>query len=364
VWLTDQQRVDRDLAAFGQVTYDITPSLSLTGGVRVFEAKNSLEGFYGLSALLSSHSGVAGCKTPTIPDRFGGPCTNVNKHVYEWGETHKFNIQWQIDDEDMIYATYSTGFRPGGVNRVAQLPNYQSDGIDNYEIGWKTSWFNNTLRIDGAAYWENWNKLQFAFLGLSSLTQIANAGAARIQGIESDVTWQVADGLTLSGAGAYNYARLTRAYCGELDAAGNAVTNCAEPQAPKNSLLPSTPRFKGNFSSRYEFPLLSFKAHLQGSVVYQTKAYPDLRVQAPSPWDGSMVPIQKILGLMPGFATFDVATGIVQDNWSVEFAVQNLFDERGQLYRYAYCTTQVCGYQPYILSTKPRFMSITLSQKF
>jgi len=232
VWLTDQQRVDRDLAAFGQVTYDITPSLSLTGGVRVFEAKNSLEGFYGLSALLSSHSGVAGCKTPTIPDRFGGPCTNVNKHVYEWGETHKFNIQWQIDDEDMIYATYSTGFRPGGVNRVAQLPNYQSDGIDNYEIGWKTSWFNNTLRIDGAAYWENWNKLQFAFLGLSSLTQIANAGAARIQGIESDVTWQVADGLTLSGAGAYNYARLTRAYCGELDAAGNAVTNCAEPQAP------------------------------------------------------------------------------------------------------------------------------------
>ncbi len=364
VWLTDQQRVDRDLAAFGQVTYDITPSLSLTGGVRVFEAKNSLEGFYGLSAALSSHSGVAGCQTPTIPDRFGGPCTNVNKHVYEWGETHKFNLQWQIDDEDMIYATYSTGYRPGGVNRVSQLPNYHSDGLDNYEIGWKTSWFQNTLRWDGALYWEEWSSPQFAFLGMSSLTQIVNAGAARIQGLDSDVTWQVVDGLTVSAAGAYNYARLTKVYCGGLDANGNVITSCTDPDAPTGTLLPSTPRFKGNLTGRYEFPLLSFKAHLQGALVYQTKASPDLRVQAPSPWDGSMVPIQKVLGIMPDFATFDITTGIEKDNWSVEFSVQNLFDDRGQLYRYAYCTTQVCGYQPYILPTKPRFMSITISQKF
>src|SRR5581483_2047529 len=36
IWLTEQERVDRDEAAFGQVTYDITPDLSITGGVRVF----------------------------------------------------------------------------------------------------------------------------------------------------------------------------------------------------------------------------------------------------------------------------------------------------------------------------------------
>jgi Outer membrane receptor proteins, mostly Fe transport len=371
IWLTEQQRKDRDLAAFTQVSYDILPDLTLTAGVRVFDATNKLEGFFGLAETVSSHTGVANCAHPLVPSRFGGPCTNVNKHVYEWGETHKFNLQWQIDDADMVYATYSTGFRPGGINRVASLPNYNSDSLDNFEIGWKTSWFQNTLRWNGAAYWENWNKFQFAFLGLNSLTQIANAGAARIQGVESDVTWQPVEGFTLTGSGAYNYARLTKVYCGDLDPVTGALdVTCPNdtypypPAAPKGSLLPSTPRFKGNLTGRYEFAFYDIKAHLQGSLVYQTKAYPDLRVQAPSPWDGSLTPIRQMLGLMPAFATFDLTTGIEKDNWSVELAAQNLFDERGQNYRYAYCTTQVCGYEPYILPTKPRFFSITVSQKF
>ncbi len=371
LWLTDQQRVDRDLAAFGQVTYDILPNLSLTAGVRVFESRNSLEGFFGLADTISSHTGVANCAVPLVPSRFGGPCTNVDKHVYEWGETHKFNLQWQVDDEDMLYATYSTGFRPGGINRVASLPNYSSDSLDNYEIGWKTSWFNNILRWNGAAYWEDWNKFQFAFLGLNSLTQIANAGSARIQGVESDVTWQVSDAFTLFGAGSYNYARLTKVYCGDLDPATGALdTTCPNntypypPDAPKGTVLPSTPRFKGNLVGRYSFDVAGLDAHLQGALVYQTSAYPDLRVQAPSPVTGEEVPIRQVLGKMPGYATFDFAAGVTQDSWSVDFSAQNLFDERGQVYRYAYCTTQICGYQPYVLPTKPRFFSITVSQKF
>jgi len=371
LWLTDQQRIDRDLAAFGQVTYDILPTLSLTAGLRVFDATNKLEGFFGLADTISSHTGVANCAKPLVPSRFGGPCTNVNKHVYEWGETHKFNLQWQIDDADMLYATYSTGFRPGGINRVGSLPPYQSDSLTNYEIGWKTSWFNNTVRWNGAAYWEDWDNFQFAFLGLNSLTQIANAGAARIQGVESDITWLVDDAFTITTSGAYNYARLTKVYCGDLDPATGALdTSCPNanypypPDAPKGTVLPSTPRFKGNITGRYEFDLLSFKSHLQGSLVYQTSAYPDLRVQAPSPVTGVEVPIRQVLGKMPAYATVDMTFGIAKDNLGLDFAVQNLFDERGQIYRYAYCTTQVCGYQPYVLPTKPRFISITLSQKF
>jgi outer membrane receptor protein involved in Fe transport len=295
----------------------------------------------------------------------------VNKHTYEWGETHKFNLQWQIDDSDMLYATYSTGFRPGGINRVATLPNYASDSLDNYEIGWKTAWFNNTLRVNGAAYWEDWNKFQFAFLGLNSLTQIANAGSARIQGVESDVTWQVTDSFTLYGAGAYNYARLTKVYCGDLDPVTGALdTTCPNANypytadAPKGNVLPSTPRFKGNFVGRYNFDVLGLGAHLQGALVYQTSAYPDLRVQAPSPVTGAEVQIRQVLGKMPAYATFDLAGGVTHNDLAVDFSVENLFDERGQVYRYAYCTTQVCGYQPYILPVKPRFFSLTVSQKF
>lgn len=367
IWLTTQQRVDRDLAAFGEVTYAITPSLSATAGVRVFEATNKLQGFFGFSQgtddLWGSSTGMASCFRSTAV--LGGPCTNVDKHVYEWGETHKFNLQYQIDEDDMVYATYSTGFRPGGINRVASLPSYKSDSLDNFEIGWKTSWFNNTVRWNGAAYWENWNKFQFAFLGLNSLTQIANAGAARIQGVESNVAWQVSDSFTLNASGAYNYARITQAYCGALDSSGAPITNCTDPLAPKGSVLPSTPRFKGNITGRYEFLLAdALKAHLQGSAVFQTQTYPDLRVQATSPATGLEIPIRQILGKMPAYATFDLSFGVSKDNLNVELSAQNLFDERGQLYRYAYCTTQICGYQPYILPTKPRLVSLTISQKF
>jgi Outer membrane receptor proteins, mostly Fe transport len=246
-----------------------------------------------------------------------------------------------------------------------------SDSLDNYEIGWKTTWFDNTLRWNGAAYWEDWNNFQFAFLGLNSLTQIANAGSARIQGVESDITWAASDNFTLFASGAYNYARLTKVYCGDLDPVTGALdTSCPNanypypPDAPKGSVLPSTPRFKGNLTGRYNFWVGDIGAHIQGALVYQTSAYPDLRVQAPSPVTGQEVAIRDVLGKMPAYATVDISGGVNIKTVGIDLSIQNLFDERGQVYRYAYCTTQVCGYQPYILPTKPRFFSITVSQKF
>jgi outer membrane receptor protein involved in Fe transport len=369
LWLTDQLRVDRDIAGYGEATFDILPDLSLSGGVRVFQTDNSLKGFFGFSANYSSHTGEAACFAPS--SIHNGPCTNLDKRVKESGETHKASITWRIDDDHMVYATYSTGFRPGGINRTGALPPYHSDDLTNYEIGWKTTWANNTLRWNGAAYWEDWNNFQFAFLGLNSLTQIANAGGARIQGVESEITWQPDEHFTLNGSGNYNYARLTKVYCGDLDPVTGALdTTCPNatypypPDSPKGTVLPSTPRFKGNLTGRYTFPIDTLSAHIQGSLVYQTSTYPDLRIQAPSPVTGAEVPIRQILGKMPDFATFDISMGVDQDNWSAAFSVQNLFDERGQIYRYAYCTTQICGYQPYILPTKPRFISLTISQKF
>ena len=42
------------------------------------------------------------------------PCVNLNKTVSGSGETHKLNVSYKIDDQRMVYATYSTGYRPGG----------------------------------------------------------------------------------------------------------------------------------------------------------------------------------------------------------------------------------------------------------
>ena len=61
IWLTDQERTDKDDAVFGELTFDITDKLSVTGGIRFFEAENSLKGFFGYSAVFSGMTGESQC---------------------------------------------------------------------------------------------------------------------------------------------------------------------------------------------------------------------------------------------------------------------------------------------------------------
>ena len=363
LWLTDQQRYDEDLAAFGEFAFDLTPTVTLTAGGRVFYAANSLKGFFGFSADYSSHTGVSQCFAPTSVDN--GPCTNLDKSVYESGFTHKLNLSWKITPEDMVYATWSTGFRPGGINRRGTIPPYAPDRLTNYEVGWKTSWFDNTLQFDGAVYLENWNNFQFSFLGLNSFTEIHNAGNARIWGSEAQVVWQPIDGLSITGSTSLNDSHLTQDYCGPV-----GITVCPGPgdpfgpDAPKGTALP-TPKFKTNWTARYEFPIDGFVAHIQGGLVYQSKSFPDLRTVAANPVDNTILdPINGALGVQRAFTTADFTLGIENDFWAVELSILNAFDERADLYRYAECTTQICGAEPYIATNTPRTIGLRFSQKF
>ena len=100
----------------------------------------------------------------------------------------------------MVYATYSEGFRPGGVNRepsplIPQI--YQPDFLKNYEVGWKTSFADGRARFNGAAYVMDWEDLQLtrfdvenfgSFLGLT-----ANTSGADITGIEGDFEVRVSE---------------------------------------------------------------------------------------------------------------------------------------------------------------------------
>ena len=92
----------------------------------------------------------------------------------------------RITDDHLVYATWSRGFRPGGINRRGTLPPYDADFITNYELGFKTDWLNNRLRFNGAIYQLDWTNIQFSFLGANGLTEIHNAGNARIRGVEFD----------------------------------------------------------------------------------------------------------------------------------------------------------------------------------
>ncbi|HEX5378220.1 MAG TPA: TonB-dependent receptor [Phenylobacterium sp.] len=351
LWLTEQYRVDRDYAAFGEAYFDITDKLTLTAGMREFKSDNSLRGFFGFSRGYSSKTGEAACFAPGSVGR--GPCTNLDKRVKETGEIYKVSLSYKIDADKMVYATYSQGFRPGGINRRASLAPYQSDYIYNYELGWKSQWADNSVRWNGAIYYEDWKDFQFSFLGPNSFTEIRNAGQARIKGAETEISWATPiEGLNINGSASYTDAKLTKPYCGTVDAQGQPVKVCATPQAPSGTALPVTPKFKANATARYEFPWGDFNAHVQGSAVYQDSSWADLRIEE-----------RNLLGRQKAYGSLDLAGGIAKDNWNLVLSVQNVTDELGDKLHGAQCTPTVCG-QTYIFPIRPRTYAISFGQKF
>ena len=376
IWLTDQDRVDSDKAVFGEVSFDVTPKFTITGGLRYYGYNNSLYGFYGFSAGYSSNTGEAKCVNFPGQQFRNAPCVNLNKDVSATGETHKINATYHIDDDKLVYFTYSTGYRPGGVNRSGDFGPYGPDFLTNYEVGWKSSWLDHSLVWNGALYWEDWKDFQFAYLGPNSLTIVQNAPSARILGVETNLEWRATEHLTLSAAGSYNDATLTGNFC---TLAGVVVNPCNPPNvpagtellAPAGQQLPYTPKFNGNITARYTFPLMGWNAHAQAALVYQSSRLPAVFTSD-----------INNLGVMPGYATMDLSIGAEHDKTSIELFVKNLWDERGQVNRYTPCTTSICapGYPGgvgangvafpatppavYVVPIQPLTIGIRLGQKF
>jgi len=369
LWLTKQLRVDKDFALFGEFSFDFTDKLTGTIGARYFESDNSLKGFFGFSDGYSGSTGEAACPggdADAAPDFNGAPCKVFDKTTKEDGVTPRVNLTYKFTADAMVYATYSEGFRPGGINRRGTLPPYEADWLTNYELGWKTTWFDNRLRFNGAVFSQTWDDFQFALLGAQGLTEINNAGSAQIDGIEMDLSWAVTERLGISAGVAFLDSELTENYCGfvndngkpetrpdcpSVDEDGNPTTS--DPQARKGTTLPVTPELKANATVRYEFPMGTFDSYVQGSVIYSDERRTDLRDVE-----------NAIIGNMPSYTITDFAAGFGKDDWRLELFVSNVFDELAQVSRFAQCAEAVCGGEVYVVPQRPRTIGIKFSQEF
>ena len=377
LWLTKQDRKDIDYAAFGELSYDVTEKLTVTAGLRGYKFDNTLIGFFGFgrdpaglfattpyNAAGSSRTGVAGCFTtsgsrlrpvagtaaavlaPGVVD--GTPCTNLGvwtngkaEPVQAKGDgvTWRFNASYKATSDVMFYGTVSKGFRPGGINRRADVPPYGADTLINYELGWKTT-LAPGLRFNGAVYQQEWKDFQFSFLGANSFTEIHNGPDARIKGVDMDLTYN-GGGLMLQVAGAYTDAKTIQNLCAIDDptyactGAGNSIS------APKGTRLPITPKWKISGTARYTAQMDSMKPYGQVNFAYQSSASTDVRVGPAA-----------ILGDLPEFATVNLALGVDLDKLNLEFFMSNVFDERGQVSRFQQCGQ--CGQRPYIVPITPR----------
>jgi outer membrane receptor protein involved in Fe transport len=380
LWLTNQNRVDRDYAVFGELSFDFTRQLTGSVGYRFFRYDNSLKGFFGFG--LNNPLGSSTGENATVENRgvacvqpgiLGNPCTDLDASVAKNGSTPKFNLTYKFDDDHMVYVTVSKGYRPGGINRRQQAPpnpplaTYEPDYLKNYEIGFKTTWFGNRLRFNGAFFREDWKSFQFGFLGQNSFTIIRNAAAARITGAEQELEWAPVNGLTFTLAATELDPKMSEDFCLSVDTNGvplpltapNPDDACkAYDAVPKGTQLPNTPKFKGNVLVRYEFPLAGLDAHVQAGYVYTSSIKAEL-----SPFDNDLV------GTQPAYGLASLLGGVRKGNLDLELFVDNVFDKRGQTTRAVPCTIQmagmsICGDKPMVAITAPRTIGLRIGQRF
>ena len=392
IWLTKQERIDRDYALFGEASFDVTPEITLTGGTRWYKFDNTVFGFAGFgrnpaffqgaddnpppNAVGSTRTGVAQCYTTSgdtlrqsqidgtdttlIMDGVlsGTPCINVAefkdgklkpKQSKDSGFTYRFNGTWKPVEGKLFYATWSKGFRPGGINRQPGLAPYDPDFLVNYELGWKTSW--GPLRWNGAIYHQLWEKFQFSFLGENSLTVVQNGRDAKINGIETDVSY-VNGGWLLNAAAAYTDAKTKENICA---VAADEAPDCDGVEddfitAPKGTRLPITPKFKITGTARYTWDMGPGKAHGQVGLVHQGSARSALRTDD-----------NELTGKLHAYTLVDLFAGYEWQKYSFELFATNVFDKRNELSRSVSCS--ICT-NIHIVPGTPRTIGLRVGTRF
>ena len=367
IWLTKQIRVDRDYAAFGEVSFDITPEITVTGGGRFYKFDNTLKGWFGFNNFTDDGLGYSSnpdylCDGPPIVS--GSPCTNLDKRIKDSGFVHRLNATWKPNEDLLFYATWSRGFRPGGINRRGSIPPFDPDFLTNYEAGAKIS-FGRGSHFNAAIYQEEWQDIQLSFLGANGLTEVRNAGDARIRGIEADLLLRPVEGLTWSTGVSFNDAKLRTDFCylNSFDPPCTDPDSGFELGAGKGTRLPLTAKLKGNSRVRYEWNAWrGVRANVQANVSYEGSRTRDIRKS-----------VQDIYGKMDAYTLVDIGAGIDKDSWSVDLFVKNLFDARGQISKGIQCNELVCG-DPggvtaigpkiYTTVTRPRTIGLRIGRKF
>jgi iron complex outermembrane receptor protein len=403
-YITENNNYTRDAALFAEGHYNITPKLKITGGIRYFWTDLKVVGASGVMASfrntvtsLYTPTGTYGCPTP-LPADVRLTCRNTNLldpesigRYKEKGETHKIVLDWTVAPSKMIYANYSTGFRPGGFNRplrvrnvgIFSVPGFKSETLTNYEIGIKTSW-NNKFRFNAAIYMEKWNNIQYSVVvaGTQGGGMTGNAGKAEVKGVEYDADLKLGK-FTISSSGAYNDAKLKGNFCNfngdrstftisQLATCTQGATfgtpPTAEVAAADGTRLPRQPKFKGTTSIRYDTMVGDMKVYLQGSANYQSSATQDLNVLNNNLLNCTPIASAETTAgrscVTPGFTSFDFGAGIKKGTWTVDMYLQNAFDTRGVLTTNTFCSISFCANSSRNFTNRPQIFGIRFGQKF
>ena len=324
----------KDLAAFGELTWHLTSAWTVTGGTRVFKQTVSQAQQTGLL--------------------FDGPDYIANLSLSDsWRRAlWKVNTAYQLDSSNLLYATWSQGFRRGGVNALPTAEpavsyvtppgifKVQPDTADNYEIGVKGT-LNNRLRYSAAIYDIQWHNVQEgAYLTPLVLPGAINVGNAYSRGFETEIYANFSNHL----AGQLNY---TFDQTKITSFSALALEALSVPPPAVGSSLPGTPKSSVALGLEYgHVPFAGGELRYGINGHYQSRIIPALSATVPS---------------VPGYVTLDTRASFTRSHWVTTVYIDNLTDVLGIS---SYADPSIYGKYYQAVVSRPRTIGVTVGYSF
>ena len=216
--------IDKQVAGFGEANFHVTEKLKLTAGLRVARA---------------SFAGNGSGAGPFI----GAPSAQQTSTVTETPVTPKAGVSYQMDDNDLFYATAAKGYRIGGTNAPLSAScltgagslgaqgysaapfRFQSDSVWSYEVGSKNKLFHRSLEIDASVFHIDWRNIQqLVYVSGCGQQFVDNLGQASSNGFDVQFEAHPAHGLTVEGSLGYTSATYSKTVNKNPGVAANVVT--------------------------------------------------------------------------------------------------------------------------------------------
>lgn len=233
------QKID-SAAVFGQVSYEIVPSLQLQVGLRYTYDKNYVSPGEGVTINLG---------IPNVPPIF----SSASGAESDSATTGKVALNWTVNESNFLYAFVAKGFKAGGFNAAsatAAQSAFAPEVVWDYELGWKGSFLSDHVRADVGGFWNNYTNLQVgAFNPTTASASLINTGKSVIKGGEFELHGRFG-GLNLDMGGAYVNSRLGAISLVNTEALppGTNVPQCANGTQPPAcfNYLPYTVNLSGD----------------------------------------------------------------------------------------------------------------------
>ena len=256
----------RNAAAYGQATYKLTETLSLTAGLRYTWDRARSSSSQVVYRYPAANTRVGYCNSPLVrnprlPITSPEQCLE-NFRASSSAPTWLIDLEYKPTPDTLLYAKYSRGYRQGSTNpsAAAGYNIFGPEKVDTYELGAKQT-FNGSVRgyLNVAAFYNDFSDQQLS-VALSCSTScvapntgIVNVGKSRIYGAEVEMRLVPFAGLSLDGSYAYLNSRLQS--LAPVALVPGSPYDVVEYSAGIGSDLPLTPRHKGTVTATYTLPL-------------------------------------------------------------------------------------------------------------